>query len=227
MHRFRTYTKSWIQKETPSAKEKRTNNILQRIKKTYPEATIALTYKTNFELMVAVILSAQCTDKKVNEITPALFKKYPSVRAFAHANITELEGLIRQSGFYHNKAKNIIGAAQKIENDFMGEVPRTMKEILTLPGIARKSANVVLGNAYGIVDGIAVDTHVGRIAQRWALTESDNPVTIEQDLMKLVPKKEWFSFTYRVIDHGRAICKAQRPLCARCPLKDICPSSLV
>ncbi|MEK7649739.1 MAG: endonuclease III [Patescibacteria group bacterium] len=227
MYRFQTYTKPWIKKETPTEKEKRTAEIFRRLKKTYPQATIALTYKTHFELLVAVILSAQCTDKKVNEITPALFKKYPSVRAFARANIIELEGFIRQSGFYHNKAKSIIGAAKKIEADFDSEVPRTMKEILTVPGIARKSANVVLGNAYGVVDGIAVDTHVSRIAQRWALTDSDKPVKIEQDLMALLPKKEWFSATYRIIDHGRAICKAQRPECARCPLKDICPSSLV
>jgi len=227
MFRFQTYTKPWIKKETPFEKEQRAGEIFRRLKKTYPKAVIALTYKTNFELLVAVILSAQCTDKKVNEITPALFKKYPSVRAFARANIAELETLIHSSGFYHNKAKSIIGAAKKIESDFKGEVPRTMKEILTVPGIARKSANVILGNAYGVVDGIAVDTHVGRISQRWAFTASDNPVKIEQDLMELLPKKEWFGATYRIIDHGRAICKAQRPECARCPLKDICPSSLV
>ncbi len=227
MSRFRIYTKSWIKKETPAKKEERAGDILRRLKRTYPKATIALTYKTNFELLVAVVLSAQCTDKKVNEITPALFAKYKTVSEFANANITELENLIRSSGFYRNKAKSIIGAAKKIERDFGGKVPKTMKEILDVPGIARKSANVVLGNAYGVIDGIAIDTHVGRIAQRLGITDTDKPVKIEQELMTLIPKKDWFRFTYLIIDHGRAICKAQRPECARCPLKDICPSSLV
>ena len=176
---------------------------------------------------MAVQLSAQCTDKKVNEITPALFRRFKTVADFASADTKELEQLIKSSGFYRNKARNLIAAAQKVQADFGGKLPRTMAKMVTIPGIARKSANVILGNAYGVVEGIAVDTHVGRIAQRWGLVDTDNPVKVEKKLMALIPKKEWYKFTYRTIDHGRAICTAQRRKCSLCPLKDICPSSLV
>lgn len=227
MHKFRSYTKTWIAKETEREKRNRALKILKQLKKTYGGAKIALKYSNNFQLMVAVILSAQCTDKKVNEVTPALFKRYKTARDFARAKQTELEAMVRPTGFYRNKARNIIAAAQKVEKDFGGKLPRTMAEMVTIQGIARKSANVILGNAYGVVEGIAVDTHVGRLAQRWGLADTDNPVKVEQKLMKFIPKKDWFKFTYMTIDHGRAICTAQRRKCQICPIKDICPSSLV
>lgn len=227
MPKFQEYTKPEILKESPDQKLERARTISLRLKKAYPEANMILKYGNEFQLLVAVILSAQCTDKKVNEVTPPLFKKYKTSKDFAKADQKELERFIYQTGFYHAKAKNIIGAAQKIEKDFGGKLPTTISEMITIPGVARKTANVVLGNAHGVVEGIAVDTHVARIAQRLGLTRSDKPVVIERDLMNLVPKKEWFRFTYRVIDHGRAICTAQKRKCESCPLKDICPSSLV
>jgi endonuclease III len=227
MSKFREFTKPWIARETREKREERALEILRRLKKTYPKATMALTYGNDIQLLVAVILSAQCTDKKVNEISPALFKKYRTVNDFARANIGELEKLIRQTGFYHAKARSIIAAARKIKADFDGKLPKTLKEMISIPGIGRKSANVILGNAHGVVEGIAVDTHVGRISQRWGFSRTDNPIKIEQDLMELIPKKDWFKFTYLTIEHGRAICTAQRRKCEACPLKDICPSSLV
>ena len=191
----------------------RAQKILRILKKTYPQARMALKYGNHFQLLVAVMLSAQCTDKKVNEITPVLFKKYKTARDFARARHVDLERMIYQTGFYRAKARNIIAAAQKIEREFGGKLPRTMAEMVTIPGIGRKSANVILGNAYGVVEGIAVDTHVGRLAQRWGFADTDNPVKIEQKLMELVPKKDWFKFTYMTIEHGRAICTAQRRKC--------------
>jgi len=227
MHKFRTYTKLWIVHELAPARRARAQKILRILKKTYPRARMALKYGNNFQLLVAVMLSAQCTDKKVNEVTPALFKKYKTARDFARARQQDIERMIYQTGFYRAKARNIIAAAQKIERAFAGSLPRTMAEMVTIPGIARKSANVILGNAYGVVQGIAVDTHVGRLAQRWGLADTDNPLKIEQKLMVLVPKKDWFKFTYMTIEHGRATCTAQRRKCQTCPLKNICPSSLV
>ena len=227
MHRFRTYTKPWILKESPQTKKARTGRIVKILKKTYPRAKIALRYSNTIQLMVAVMLSAQCTDKKVNEVTEKLFKKYKTVDDFALAKQEIFEREIRQTGFYHTKAKNIIAAAQKIKRDFGGKFPRSIADAITLSGIGRKSANVIIGNAYDIVEGIAVDTHVARLAQRWGLTHSDNPVKIEQDLMCLIPQKDWLKATYLTIEHGRAICKAPRRKCEICPLKDICPSSLV
>ncbi len=179
------------------------------------------------QLLAAVILSAQATDKKINEITSTLFKKYKTVDDFAGANPKTFEQEIRQAGFYRQKAKSIIESACIIRDKFGSRVPRAMEEMLQLRGVARKTANVVLGNAYGVVEGIAVDTHVRRLSQRIGLTEEDNPVKIEQDLMKLFPKKDWFKLTYILIDHGRAICAAKNRKCAVCPIKDICPSSLV
>ncbi|MEK7576339.1 MAG: endonuclease III [Patescibacteria group bacterium] len=227
MSKFREYAKAWIHVETEIEKQLRANEILRRLKKTYPKARIALHYKNNFQLLVAVVLSAQCTDKKVNEITIPLFKKYKTVRDFARADLKTFEQEIRQTGFYHNKARNIIAAANKIAKDFKGTLPKTLREMITIPGVGRKSANVILGNAYGVVEGIAVDTHVGRLAQRFGLVDTDNPEKIEQELMKLYKRKEWFALTYRIIDHGRAVCTAQRRTCGVCPLKDICPSSLI
>lgn len=226
MHRFQSYTKPWIRRESASLKKTRAGHILRMLKKTYPMAGMMLRHQNNIQLLVAVMLSAQCTDKKVNEVTAPLFKKYKTACDFARADIAVFEKEIYQTGFYHTKTKNIIAACNKIDAEFDGILPRTMAELLTLPGVARKTANVVLGNAYGIVDGIAVDTHVSRIAQRLGLTKHTVPEKIERDLMKLFSHKEWFALTYRIIDHGRAVCTSQKPRCAACPLNKICPSSL-
>ncbi len=192
--------------------------ILRELKRLFPRAHIALNYSNNWELMVAVQLSAQCTDKRVNIVTPVLFKKYPRLEDYCAADPTEFEKDIHSTGFFRNKTKNILAAAKIIQEKFGGEVPRTMEEILTISGVARKTANVVLGNAYGVVDGIAVDTHVMRLAQKLGLTKHKDPVRIERDLMMVIPKKEWFAFTYRLIDYGRAYCVARPHDHAHCPL---------
>jgi endonuclease-3 len=192
--------------------------ILGELKGLFPDAKMSLRYGNNWELLVAVELSAQCTDKKVNEITPALFAKYPTLADYTKVRPSEFEKDIFQSGFYRNKTKNILGAAKMISEKFGGEVPRTMEEMLTIPGVARKTANVVLGNAYGVVEGIAVDTHVKRLARLWGLTDEENPEKIEKDLMKLLPKEEWFQFTYLVIEYGRKYCTARIRDHNNCPL---------
>lgn len=220
------YQKRWIKSESWQAKQKRGNAALVRLEKTYPKAKIALRYKNSIQLLVAVILSAQATDKKVNEVTSTLFKKYKTVGDFACANQKTLEQEIRQTGFYRQKAKSVIESAKFIRDKFGGKVPKTMNEMLQLRGVARKTANVVLGNAYGIADGIAVDTHVRRLSQRIGLTNEDDPVKIEKDLMKIFPKNKWLKLTYTLIDHGRAVCTARNRKCDSCPIKDICPSSL-
>ena len=207
-------------------KEKeRIHKILKILKETYKDAHIALRYKDPFQLLVAVILSAQCTDKQVNKITPLLFEHFPTPEAMAKAPVEKIEELIRSTGFYRNKAKNIKEAARIITEKFGGKVPDTMEDLLTLPGVARKTANIVLFNAYGKIEGIAVDTHVKRLAQRLGLTRQKDPVKIEKDLMKLIPKKDWGTITYLLIEHGRNICKARKPLCDKCPIKDLCPSA--
>ena len=198
---------------------------IARLKKTYPAARIALTYSNPWELLVAVILSAQCTDKKVNEVTAALFKKYRTLDDYVRADLNTFEKMIRPTGFYHAKARHILATAQLVKEKFNGKVPRQMENLLTLKGVARKTANVVLGNAYGVVRGIAVDTHVRRLSQRLGWSASDDPERIEKDLMTLVPKKDWFKITYLLIDHGRALCTAKDPRCDLCPLNDICPSA--
>ncbi len=198
---------------------------IARLKKTYPAARIALTYSNSWELLVAVILSAQCTDKKVNEVTAALFKKYRTLDDYVRADLNTFEKMIRPTGFYHAKARHILATAQLVKEKFNGKVPRQMENLLTLKGVARKTANVVLGNAYGVVRGIAVDTHVRRLSQRLGWSASDDPERIEKDLMTLVPKKDWFKITYLLIDHGRALCTAKDPRCDLCPLNDICPSA--
>lgn len=199
----------------------RAQKILRRLKQEYPRAKIALTFGNHIQLLVAVILSAQCTDKKVNEVTSPLFKKYKTVDDFASANSKILEREIHSTGFYRAKAKNIIAAARMIKKDFGGKLPRTMHEMIRLPGVARKTANIVLGNAYGVVEGIAVDTHVRRFANVCKLSDSDNPIKIEQDLMKLFPKKEWFLLTYRVVDHGRA-SRTKHHKHEFCALRNMC-----
>jgi endonuclease-3 len=208
--------------KTAAERKQRVRKILQALDETYPAATCALQHGNPWQLLVATILSAQCTDKRVNEVTPGLFRKYPTVADFAHASQAELAQDIRSTGFYNAKAKSLIGAAKRILSDFGGEVPRTMEQMLTIPGAARKTANVVLGTAYGIASGIVVDTHVQRLARRLDLTKQTDPGKIEQDLMKIIPQEKWIVFSHQLIHHGRRLCVARRPRCAECPLDTIC-----
>jgi len=196
--------------------------ILARLDGMYPEATCALTHSSPWELLVATILSAQCTDKRVNEVTPGLFLKYPTPEDFAAVRPEVLANDIRSTGFFNNKAKSIVGAAQRVTREFRGKVPRTMDEMLTIPGAARKTANVVLGTAYGIASGIVVDTHVSRISQRLDFTKNTDPVKIEQDLVKIIPEERWIKFSHQVILHGRALCMARSPECEKCDLNPLC-----
>lgn len=205
----------------------RVDEIVERLREAYPDATCSLHFSTPLELLVATILAAQCTDERVNAVTPALFQSYHGAEDFAAAPPEELEAAIKSTGFYRNKAKNIQATCRLIVERHGGEVPRTMEELTALPGVARKTANVVMGNAYGIVEGVVVDTHMGRVAKRLGLTASDDPVRVESDLMAALPQQEWLHFSHRVIYHGRAICQARKPLCAECTLNDICPSSTV
>ncbi len=201
----------------------RTLEIIRRLQNEYPAAHCELNYADPFELLIATILSAQCTDARVNLVTAELFRKYRSPRELAEASPTEVESDIRSTGFYRNKAKNIIGASQRIVSDFGGKVPETMDELLTLPGVARKTANVVLGNAFGIAAGVVVDTHVSRLSQRLGLTKERTPEKIEKDLEKLVPQNDWIMFPHWLIFHGRRVCFARKPNCQACVLSDICP----
>lgn len=211
--------------ETETRRGMQQREIIKRLNKAYTGARIALKYTDPMQLLVATILSAQCTDIKVNEVTSKLFKKYSTPLDYANARLEEFEQEIRSTGFYHNKAKNIIGTAKIIVEKFGNKVPATMAELVTLPGVARKTANIVLFNAYGVIDGIAVDTHVRRLSQRLGLTKNDDPEKIEQDLMKLVPKSEWGKFSYLLISHGRGVCTAKKARCTDCFLNDICPSA--
>jgi len=207
--------------------EKRIPQILKQLKKEYPDARCSLDYTSPFELLIATILSAQCTDARVNQVTKELFRKYRGPKDYLLVPEEELQTDIRSTGFFRNKTKSIRGTSQKLINNFSGEVPATMDQLLTLPGVARKTANVVLGNAFQITSGVVVDTHVSRISRRLGLTKATAPEKIEQDLMKLIPKKEWVPFSHRVILHGRHICKAPTPDCANCILNHLCPSSRV
>lgn len=244
-------TKRSIEKQ-----RERVRKIISVLHGEYPKAKIVLTYTNPWELLVAVILSAQCTDAVVNKVTTKLFYKYPSLEDYIRADIKEFEQDIKSTGFYHNKAKNILAAAKLIREKFGGKAPKTMEELLTVPGVARKTANVVLGNAYGVVEGIAVDTHVLRLSQRLRLVDLDriggkkelfcnvasrpglereivdykkdaDPVKIEQQLMDVVPKEDWFRLTYLLIDHGRAVCRAKNPDCTHCIINRLCPASRV
>lgn len=206
-------------------RRERAREIIRRLKREYPGRGTALNFSTPLELLVATILSAQSTDRQINRITPALFNKYRQARDYAAADPAELEVEIRSSGFYRNKAKNIRAAARKIVEEFKGEVPRTMDELLTLPGVARKTANIVLTDGFGVVAGIAVDTHVKRLAGRLGLSKEKNPDRIERDLMELIPEKDWGMVNYLLISHGRAVCPARKPLCEECVLSPLCPSS--
>ncbi|HUJ33041.1 MAG TPA: endonuclease III [Candidatus Acidoferrum sp.] len=197
---------------------------MKKLDEAYPEATCALTHANPFQLLISTILSAQCTDERVNQVTATLFPKYPDAQAFAYANPAELEQDIRPTGFFRNKTKSIMGASKKIIEDFRGEIPRTMEEILTLPGVARKTANVVLGTAFGIPSGVVVDTHVTRLAGRLDLTKNTDAKKIEQDLMKIIPKDKWILFSHQLIWHGRRICQARKPRCIECNLEPLCHS---
>lgn len=203
----------------------RVNKLLPLLKKHYPSTQIALHYQNPYQLLVATILSAQCTDEVVNRVTPAVFKKYPSAEALAQADQAELEHLIHATGFFRNKAKNLLGMAQTVERKFHGRIPGAMEELLTLPGVARKTANVVLGSAFNRSEGVVVDTHVKRLSQRLGLTREQQPEKIEQDLMLRLPRKEWHGFSIRLIFHGRKICDAKKPLCGDCPFSRLCPSA--
>lgn len=203
----------------------RAAKIVKKLKALFPHAKIVLNYGNNWELLVAVELSAQCTDKMVNKVTAELFKKYRTLNDYVHAKPREFEQGIKSTGFYRDKAKNILAAAKMVKEQFHGKLPRTMEEMLTIPGVARKTANVVLGNAYGVIEGIAVDTHVRRLCIKLGLTDHKDPVKIERDLMRLLPKKDWFRFTYLMIDYGRAICPARKHECKNHPLTKIYPKA--
>jgi endonuclease-3 len=205
--------------------EKRVKEIINILKKEYPDAKIALNFNTPIEILVATILSAQCTDERVNKVTEKLFKKYKTVKDYAEADLKEFEEEIKSTGFYHNKAKNIISSAKIIMEKYNGEVPKKMEDLLNLPGVARKTANIVLGNAYNIVEGIAVDTHVKRLSYRLGFTKNTDPEKIERDLMKIIPEKYWFIISYLLIEHGRKICDAKKPKCEKCVLEKRCPKA--
>jgi endonuclease-3 len=206
------------------AQKQLAREILARLQRLYPDATCSLNYSTPVQLLVATILSAQCTDERVNQVTPALFSRFADAPSLANAELSELENLVRSTGFYRNKAKHIQGACRMIVQEFNSVVPNQMQHLLQLPGVARKTANVVLAHAYGINAGVTVDTHVKRLTQRFGLTKHADPVKIEQDLMGLLPQPDWENWSIRLIYHGRAVCKARSPLCSTCELADLCPA---
>lgn len=212
-------------RKKPSTKKQQALSILVRLKRLYPDATCSLTYSTPVQLLVATILSAQCTDERVNKVTPELFRQFPDAESLANATVEQLESLVRSTGFYRNKSKNIKAACQMIVRDFGGQVPQRMEELLRLPGVARKTANVVMAHAFGINAGVTVDTHVSRLSQRLGLTDHEDPVRIERDLMKLLPQADWENWSIRLIYHGRAVCRARNPACEQCELADLCASA--
>ena len=211
--------------KTAGATPERVRAILQKLDEAYPDVVCALEHENPFQLLISTILSAQCTDVRVNQVTKTLYVKFPTPKDFAYADPQELEQDIRPTGFFRNKTKSIMGASKKIVEEFGGEVPRTMEELLTLPGVARKTANVVLGNAFGISSGVVVDTHVTRLSHRLGLSNEKTAEKIENDLIGRVPKKDWVIFSHLLIAHGRAICKARNPLCDQCVVEQHCPSS--
>jgi len=202
----------------------RVRAIVTGLDEAYPAATCALKHENAFQLLISTILSAQCTDERVNQVTATLFKKYPDAKAFAYATPSELEQEIRPTGFFRNKTKSIMGASKKIVEEFNGQVPQSMEQLLTLPGVARKTANVVLGTAFGIASGVVVDTHVTRLAQRLDLTKNEDPKNIEQDLMAVIPRDRWILFSHQLIWHGRRVCQARKPKCIECNLEKLCYS---
>jgi endonuclease-3 len=214
-------------KITKATRSSHAREVDRRLAAHYPDARCALDFRTPFQLAVATILSAQCTDKRVNMVTPALFRRYRSPAALADANPEELEQMIKSTGFFRSKTKSLIGMAQALVRDHKGAIPKSMDDLVRLPGIGRKTANVVLGNAFQMNEGVVVDTHVSRVSQRLGLTTQTDPVKIEQDLMPLFPRDDWTVLSHRFIEHGRTICDARRPRCEICFLSDICPSSRV
>ena len=213
-----------LKPKTAAERQARIKKILAILDKMYPGVTCALHHSNAWELLVATILSAQCTDKRVNMVTPGLFRKYPTIQDFAGAAQEELAQDIRSTGFFNNKSKSVIGAARKILSNFGGEIPRDIDQLLTVPGAARKTANVVLGTAFGIASGVVVDTHVQRISRRLDLTKETDPVKIEKDLVKILPKDKWILFSHQIIHHGRALCIARNPRCTECRLEPLCYS---
>jgi endonuclease-3 len=206
--------------------KKRIGKIIRLLRREYPRSRTALEFQSPLQILVATILAAQCTDERVNKVTPGLFRKYPTAEAFAAADRAELEAEVRPTGFFRNKAKSIIGATRKIVEDFGGRVPANMADLVTLPGVARKTANIVLSSGFGIAEGIAVDTHVKRLSGRLGLSRQLDPEKIEQDLMKIVPRKDWLDFNYMVVNHGRKVCQARKPRCPECVLRKLCPSAV-
>ncbi len=205
--------------------EARAPIVIRRLTKAYPDAHVALDFTNPLECLIATILSAQCTDEKVNEVTATLFRKYRTPEDYLRVPEDELKADIKPTGFFNQKAASVRAACQRIVEAYDGRVPDTMEDLTTLRGVARKTANIVMGNAYGKVEGIAVDTHVRRLANRIGFSDSDDPIRIEQDLMRSIPRKRWFDFTYVLIDHGRALCVARKPRCPECPIEELCPSS--
>jgi endonuclease III len=220
-------TPAQARRESARARRQRTGEILARLCREHPDAHTALAHRDAFELLVATILSAQCTDKRVNEVTPALFRRFPTPRDLAGASLAELEELVRTTGFYHNKARALLGLGQALVTEHGGKVPASMEELRRLPGVGRKTANVVLGNAFGQNVGVVVDTHVQRLSRRLGLTAETDPEKIERDLMDLVPQRDWTLWSNLLIAHGRKVCQARRPLCASCVVADLCPSAEV
>lgn len=213
-------------RESKVKKKERMHAVLAALQKSYPEAECALHYSTPFQLLIATILSAQCTDARVNMVTPTLFSEYPDADAMSQADLEHIEQLIHSTGFYKAKAKNIIACSKRIMEHYKGELPLEIDELITLPGVGRKTANVLLGNAYGINAGITVDTHVTRIMNALKFVKTTDAVKIEQELMPLIPQEDWAVFTHRIIEHGRAICIARRPKCSECIIAELCPSAL-
>ena len=220
-------TPAQARRESQKAKRQRTVEILARLRRAYPDSRIALDFTTPLQLLVATVLAAQCTDKKINEISPALFHRYPAARDYAEADLPELEEMVRSTGFYRNKARALKALGQALMADHGGEVPADMNALVKLPGVGRKTANAVLGNAFGKNEGITVDTHVQRLSRRLGLTQETDPEKIEQDLLPLVPREDWTVWSHTLQSHGRAVCKARKPECAACPVADLCPSAEV
>ena len=202
---------------------RRVFEIIRLLEQEYGEAECALHHEDAYQLLVATILSAQCTDARVNMVTPALFRRFPDPHALAQAELDELQEIIRSTGFFRNKARSLQGSGRRLVDEFDGEVPSNMPDLLKLPGVARKTANVVLGTAYGIASGVVVDTHVGRLSRRLGLTHQKTPVKVEKDLMGMIPREEWINFAHRLIHHGRRVCQSRRPRCGECAFADLCP----
>ena len=214
-------------RESGRARRQRAAEILARLRKTYPEVRLALDFQSPLQLVMATVLAAQCTDERVNQVTPALFRRYPTARDYAAADILELEEMVRTTGFFRNKARALKNLGTALAAEHGGEVPASLERLVALPGVGRKTANVVLGNAFGLNEGVAVDTHVQRLSRRLFLTEETDPEKIERDLMPVLPREEWTRFALLLQDHGRKICKARKPECAICPVADLCPSAEV